>query len=78
MVYTFGHEVEDRDGPFAERRVSDLRAECGGLATQPGADWRELCQRFGISAPTGYTWLRRYVAEGVAGLLERSPRLVSG
>ncbi len=27
MVYTSSDEVEDRNVPFAERRVSDLRAQ---------------------------------------------------
>jgi transposase InsO family protein len=31
----------------------------------------ELCQHFGISRETGYVWLRRYRAYGLAGLLER-------
>ena len=60
--------------PFAERQVSDLRAEFVALATQPGANRRALCQRFEISAPTGYKWLRRYAAEGAAGLQDRSRR----
>jgi putative transposase len=32
----------------------------------------ELCERFGISRQTGYTWLRRYEQEGPAGLASRS------
>ena len=32
----------------------------------------ELCERYGISRRTGYKWMARYVAEGVAGLAERS------
>ena len=32
--------------------MSDQRAEFVALATQPGANRRRLCQRFGISAPT--------------------------
>ncbi len=36
--------------------------------------WRELCRRFGISAQTGYTWLRRYAGEGRDGLADRSRR----
>src|SRR5712692_708611 len=32
----------------------------------------ELCQHYGISRETGYIWLRRYRATGVAGLVERS------
>ena len=74
MVYTSSDEVEDRNVPFAERRVSDLRAEFVALASQPGANRRELCQRFEISAPTGYKWLQRYAAEGPAGLRDRSRR----
>ena len=32
----------------------------------------ELCQRYEIARETGYVWLRRYRAAGVAGLAERS------
>lgn len=32
----------------------------------------ELCTRFGISRKTGYKWLKRYEADGVHGLLDRS------
>jgi putative transposase len=32
----------------------------------------ELCERFGISRPTGYKWLVRHQAAGRAGLLDRS------
>jgi putative transposase len=31
-----------------------------------------VCRRFGVSRKTGYKWVRRYVTEGVAGLVERS------
>lgn len=36
----------------------------------------ELCRRFGISRVTGHKWLKRFRAEGVAGLedLSRAPR----
>ena len=74
MVYTASDEEEDEDVPFAERRVSDLRTEFVALARQPGANRRALCQRFGISAPTGYKWLGRYAAEGAHGLQDRSRR----
>ena len=33
---------------------------------------QELCQRYGIARETGYVWLRRYRAYGVAGLREHS------
>jgi transposase InsO family protein len=32
----------------------------------------ELCQRFGITRPTGYLWIARYEEEGEAGLVDRS------
>ncbi len=31
-----------------------------------------LCERYGISRETGYLWKRRYQAEGMRGLEERS------
>jgi transposase InsO family protein len=32
----------------------------------------ELCTRFGVSRPTGYKWLERFVEQGRAGLADRS------
>jgi putative transposase len=32
----------------------------------------ELCERFGIRRNTGYKWVRRYTAQGLAGLQEKS------
>ena len=32
----------------------------------------ELCERFGIRRNTGYTWVRRYPEQGLAGLQEQS------
>jgi putative transposase len=32
----------------------------------------ELCERFGIRRNTGYQWVRRYTAQGLAGLQEQS------
>ena len=37
-----------------------------------GYSMSELCQRYGISRPTGYKWWRRYEQEGIDGLKERS------
>src|SRR5512142_1141263 len=34
----------------------------------------QLCERYGISRKTGYKWVERYRAEGMAGLEERSRR----
>ena len=52
--------------PFAERQVTDLRAEFVALAQHPGVNRRALCRRFGIAPATAYKWLRRYATEGVA------------
>lgn len=35
-------------------------------------DMAELCRSAGISRPTGYLWINRHLAEGAAGLCERS------
>ncbi len=32
----------------------------------------ELCQRYGVTRPTGYLWIARYQEEGESGLVERS------
>lgn len=34
----------------------------------------ELCRRYGVSRKTGYKWIRRYKAEGIEGVRERSSR----
>jgi transposase InsO family protein len=60
--------------PFRERSIMDQKAEFVRLAEQEGCSFRALCERFGISRPTGYKWLARARAEGEAGLAERSRR----
>jgi transposase InsO family protein len=44
------------------------------LASEAGANIRQLCRRFGISAKSGYKWLRRFRAAGLAGLTDQSRR----
>jgi transposase InsO family protein len=51
-----------------------LRGEFVQLASQPGANRRQLCRRFGISPKTGYKWLARYAAAAEQGLAQRSRR----
>jgi transposase InsO family protein len=60
--------------PWREQSVMDQREEFVRLALMPGTDKKELCARFGISRSDGYKWLGRYVAEGRAGLSDRSRR----
>jgi transposase InsO family protein len=50
----------------------DQRGEFVRLATQEGANRRELCRRFGIHPDTGYKWLSRWQAD--QGLADRSRR----
>lgn len=60
--------------PWQEVSAVSLRNEFVVLAEAEGANVRELCRRFGISPTTGYKWVERYRAEGVAGLLDRLRR----
>lgn len=52
----------------------ELRHEFVALAQQDGANIRQLCRRFGISAPTAYKWLARHASDGPSGLIDRSRR----
>ncbi len=45
--------------PWVEVSIVDQRREFVALASLEGANRRELCRRFGISAQTGYKWLAR-------------------
>jgi len=60
--------------PFCEVSVMDQRREFVMFALSEGANVRELCRRFRISPTTGYKWIERYRAEGMAGLIEQSRR----
>lgn len=60
--------------PWRERSVVELRKEFVILSLAKGANRSELCRRFGISRDKGYKWLKRYTAEGEAGLDDRSRR----
>jgi transposase-like protein len=60
--------------PWSPKDTMSLREEFVRLASQEGANRRELCRRFGISPQTGYKWLARYAADGAAGLADHSRR----
>jgi transposase InsO family protein len=49
-----------------------IRLEFVTLASQDGANRRDLCRRFGISPKTGYKWLERF--DGSSGSLEDRSR----
>ena len=54
--------------------VDDQRMRFVIWASRPGTMMREACEEFQISRPTGYEWLRRYKAGGIAGVVEKSRR----
>src|SRR4249920_994026 len=60
--------------PWQEASTMSLRVEFVMLASQAGANKRELCRRFGISPKTGYKWLARHTQDGEAGLSDASRR----
>lgn len=60
--------------PWREVSIVEQREEFVSLALAAGANMSELCRRFGISREKGYKWLRRFAAEGRAGLEDRSRR----
>ena len=60
--------------PWKSGTIMDNRLEFVRLAAAGGVSVAELCRRFGISRETGFQYLRRYRAEGEAGLKDRSRR----
>jgi transposase InsO family protein len=59
--------------PWKETQKMDQRKEFV-LRAVNSSNFRELCRQYGISAKTGYKWRDRFIAQGMAGLLERSRR----
>ncbi len=51
-----------------------MRERVRFLVDYTSGDWTmsELCRRHGVSRPTGYKWVKRFEADGVGGLRERS------
>lgn len=60
--------------PWNERTTMSERKAFIEQAIQVNSNMSQLCRDYGISRKTGYKWLHRYQAEGVAGLAERSRR----
>ncbi len=60
--------------PWKVSSVVSERLEFVRQAELGVVSFRELCRRFGISAPSGYKWLRRFEAEGAGGLEDLSRR----
>jgi transposase InsO family protein len=59
--------------PWRDVSIMDQRREFVALASLEGANRRELCRRFAISAQTGYKWLSR-AKDVAASLSDRSRR----
>lgn len=60
--------------PWQEVSIMSSRKEFVSLARREGVNFRALCRRFGISPKTGYALVKRFEAEGEAGLLDRPRR----
>ena len=60
--------------PWMESTAMSQRHEFVVLARSDGANFRELCRRFGISPVTGYKWAGRFGEGGSAWLADRSRR----
>lgn len=58
----------------------DLRNQFVLAATSPGANISQVCREYGVSRTNGYKWIRRFQAEGQAGLDDKSrrPKTISG
>jgi transposase InsO family protein len=55
------------------KNTMELRLEFVQFATQQGANRRALCRQYGISAKTGYKWIRRF-EQGDTALADQSRR----
>jgi putative transposase len=62
--------------PWRETRVMDERARFVLAVEAREEPMAAVCRRFGISRDKGYKWLRRWQADGFAGLADqpRAPR----
>ena len=60
--------------PWSEVSVVDQRRRFIEDVRLGVFSFRELCARYDVSRPTGYRWVERCEAEGLAGLRDRSHR----
>ncbi|MDO8719465.1 MAG: helix-turn-helix domain-containing protein, partial [Polaromonas sp.] len=58
--------------PWTPRALMDIKREFVELASQEGANRRELCRRFGISPKAGCALLARFAQEGAGAFVPRS------
>ena len=62
--------------PWNETSAMDQRMHFIADYLEDYFPFSELCRRYGISRPTGYKWVQRYVDTGAAGLMAQSRRPV--
>ena len=60
--------------PWRATRPMDQRAEFVLKAEQEEVPFRELCEEFGVSPKTGYKWVARFRAGGIAALHDMSTK----
>jgi len=62
--------------PWEERTALDQRKQFIEEYQLEQDDFAELCRKYAVSRQTGYKWVKRFAAEGEAGLadLSRAPR----
>lgn len=60
--------------PWRETRPMEQRAEFVLKAEKGGVPFRQLCEEFGVSPKTGYKWVERYRAGGIAALHDQSTK----
>ena len=58
--------------PWKERSVMDEKLQFIADCLRGDETMTVLCEHYGISRQTGYVWKRRYQAQGLSGLEERS------
>ena len=60
--------------PWSEVSVVDQRRRFIEDVRLGVFTFRDVCERYGVSRPTGYLWVERFEQEGLAGLTDRSHR----
>ena len=60
--------------PWSETSPMDQRRLFINAYVRGALSISELCTRFGVSRKTGYKWIRRFEAQGLPGLEDRSRR----
>src|SRR5215208_803428 len=60
--------------PWKASTTMSQRQDFVELALQEDSNICALCREFGITARTGYKWIKRYQEQGEVGLYDRSRR----